>query len=117
MSQATESPAAVPQQTAAPRARVLLFCRAPDGDPEAVAAAYHEISRALAGTEGLLGNELLRDVMSEGGFVVLSEWRSLAAFREWESGAAHRGTTSPLRPYQDASRGTPFGLYEVAAAY
>jgi heme-degrading monooxygenase HmoA len=100
-----------------PRARVMLYCRAPEDDPGAIETAYHQISKALAGTDGLLCNELLRDVVSDGSFVVLSEWQSLDAFRTWESGAAHRGTTSPLRPYQDASRGMPFGLYEVAAAY
>jgi heme-degrading monooxygenase HmoA len=99
------------------RARVMLFCRAPQGDGDPIADAYHTISSGLAGTPGLLGNELLRDVMEPDGFIVLSEWESLAAFRSWESGSAHRGTTSPLRQYQDHGRGRPFGLYEVTASY
>jgi heme-degrading monooxygenase HmoA len=99
------------------RARVLLYCRAPQEDPAPVERAYHEISGALLGTPGLLRNELLRDVFEPDRFVVLSEWESLAAFREWESGSAHRGTTSPLRQYQDRSVGRPFGLYEVTASY
>ena len=100
-----------------PRARVMLYCRAPEGDPQPVEAAYHTISAALAGTTGLLRNELLRDAMDADRFMVLSEWESLDAFRAWESGAGHRDTTAPLRPYQDRDGGLPFGLYEVAAAY
>jgi heme-degrading monooxygenase HmoA len=99
------------------RARVLLYCRAPEGDPTPIESAYHEISSELKETAGLLGNELLREVLEPDTFVVLSEWESLAAFRDWESGAGHRGTTSPLRRYQDRSRGRPFGLYEVTATY
>lgn len=96
----------------------MLFCRAAEeSDGRQIVDAYHEISRALAGTDGLLRNELLRDVLDPANFVVLSEWESLDAFRTWESGAEHRAVTSPLRPYQDPSRGRPFGLYEVPAAY
>ncbi|MEV4702088.1 antibiotic biosynthesis monooxygenase [Actinoplanes sp. NPDC049316] len=108
----TEPPAAGPQ-----RARVMLYCRAGGADRDRVVEAYHEISRSLAGTPGMLGNELLRDVLDPESFVVLSEWESLEAFRSWESGSQHRGTTSPLRPFQDHSRGRPFGLYGVDAAY
>jgi hypothetical protein len=39
------------------------------------------------------------------------------AFREWEQGASHRQTTSPLRDYQDRGRDKHFGIYEVTAAY
>jgi heme-degrading monooxygenase HmoA len=99
------------------RARVLLYCRAPEGDPRPIEQAYHAISTELSGTAGLLGNELLHDVLEPDAFIVLSEWESLAAFHAWESGSEHRNTTSPLRGYQDRSKGRPFGLYEVSAAY
>jgi heme-degrading monooxygenase HmoA len=99
------------------RARVLLYCRAPGGDPAPIEEAYHAISADLNGTTGLLHNELLRDVLEPDAFIVLSEWASLAAFHAWESGPDHRDTTSPLRGYQDRSRPRPFGLYEVTAAY
>ncbi|WP_033775430.1 antibiotic biosynthesis monooxygenase family protein [Salinispora oceanensis] len=98
------------------RARVLLFCRAV-GTGEALTAAYHTISDALAGTPGLLHNELLRDSTDPTNFIVLSEWESIGAFHSWESGTGHRDTTAPLRPYQDHSRGRPFGLYEVVGSY
>lgn len=99
------------------RARVLLYCRAPEDDATPIEMAYNQISAGLQGTAGLLRNELLRNVLEPDSFVVLSEWESLDAFRSWESGADHRGSTSPLRPYQDRSMGMPFGLYEVTASY
>lgn len=99
------------------RARVLIYFRAPGGDGGAIEHAYHGISEALAGTEGLLHNELLRDVAESDSFIVLSEWRDLAAFRAWEEGAGHRSTTSPLRQFQDRDRLRHYGIYEVVAAY
>jgi heme-degrading monooxygenase HmoA len=98
-------------------AHVLIYAVAPEDSPGAVAQAYHSVSQTLAGTPGLLGNQLLREVDGDGSFVVLSSWASLAAFKEWESGTGHRGATAPLRPYQDQRRGKPFGVYEVVAAY
>jgi heme oxygenase (mycobilin-producing) len=98
------------------RVRVLLFAAAPE-DPGAVQAAYHEISRTLAGTAGLLGNTLLEKVDARGSFVVVSEWESLDAFRTWEEGADHRLVTAPLRPYHDRRPDTAFGVYRVAAEY
>lgn len=104
-------------EPAAPRVRVLVYATAPDTARDAVDEAYHRISADLAGTPGLLGNELLRSTIDPAGYVVLSEWVDLAAFRAWEQGRTHRGTTSPLRPFQDHSHGGPFGLYEVIANY
>ncbi|GLW06788.1 antibiotic biosynthesis monooxygenase [Microtetraspora sp. NBRC 13810] len=101
----------------ASRARVLIYAAAPSDEPGAVEAAYHRISGDLAGTPGLLGNELLRAADDPAAFVVMSEWESLDAFRAWEEGAGHRDTTAPLRRYQRAPGTRPFGIYEVTAAY
>ncbi len=96
--------------------QVLLFAAdAPDDD--AVTGIYHDISRKLAGTPGLLGNRLLARADDGGRFVVVSEWESLTAFRAWEEGSDHRGVTAPLRPYHDRSMGAAFGVYQVAARY
>jgi heme-degrading monooxygenase HmoA len=95
--------------------RVLLFLRA--ADVAAVERGYHQISAELNGTPGLLRNELLRDLADPEHFVVLSEWESREAFGTWERGSTHRGTTAPLRGYQDGGSGRPFGVYEVTAAY
>lgn len=99
------------------RVRIMVYVVAPGGDAGPVEAAYHEISQRLNGTPGLVGNELLRSVGTEEEFVVMSEWESLAAFRSWEAGNAHRDVTAPLRPYQDRSRGASFGIYQVASEY
>ncbi|WP_149824386.1 antibiotic biosynthesis monooxygenase family protein [Streptomyces tailanensis] len=99
------------------RVRILLYLRATSEQVPEVQEAYHRISKDLAGTPGLLGNELLRDVADPGAYAVLSEWESMAAFRDWEAGAGHRGTTSPLRPYQDTERPSPFALFAVEAGY
>jgi heme-degrading monooxygenase HmoA len=98
------------------RVRVVVYATAPAAEPDAVVRAYHEISAALRGTPGLLGNELLRSVLRPADYAVASEWADLPAFRDWEAGAAHRGTTAPLRPYQSAGS-SPFGVYEVIATY
>jgi len=98
------------------RVHVLLFAAAPD-EPAAVHSAYHEISRQLSGTPGLLRNTLLERTDTPGRFVVVSEWESLDAFDRWERGPTHRPVTAPLRAYHDRSLGVAFGIYRVAAEY
>lgn len=98
------------------RVRVMVYATAPETDPSAVEIAYHQISRDLAGTAGLIGNELLRSVQDPRDFAVVSEWNSIEAFQFWEAGAAHRNTTAPLRPYQ-RERPMTFGIYRVIATY
>jgi heme oxygenase (mycobilin-producing) len=100
------------------RARVLIFYRAPSGEPEVIEKAYHEASLALENTPGLLRNELLHDQLDPAAFAVLSEWESLAGFQEWETGPTHKGNTGPLRPYQDRENHVRhYGIYAVVAAY
>jgi heme-degrading monooxygenase HmoA len=97
--------------------RVLVYAASPSAEPDAVRDAYHRISAELNGTPGLLGNELMHSLTDPAGYVVMSEWVSIDAFRTWENGTTHRASTAPLRPYQDSGRGSPFGLYEVTASY
>lgn len=99
------------------RVRVLLWHRATNGDRAALEAAYHAISRDLAGTPGLLGNELLHAPDDPERLVVASEWESLDAFRNWEQGATHRSTTAPLRTFRDTSRDRPYEILEVIATH
>ncbi len=99
------------------RARVLIWHRAPAGDPDAVRRAYAGISEQLAGTPGLRGNELLTSTADPATVLVMSEWDSLADFQQWESGADHRPATSPLRPFQDRDRDRFFEIFEVVAAF
>ncbi|MEU5210216.1 antibiotic biosynthesis monooxygenase [Streptomyces sp. NPDC020742] len=96
--------------------RVVLYASAPESDPAAVTTAYHRISRGLAGTPGLLGNELLRSLARPHDYAVVSYWAGAQEFRAWEEGAEHRAATAPLRPYQSGAAGA-FGIYEVVASY
>jgi len=93
----------------------MIWAVAPEGGLAAVETAYHEISAALVGTPGLLGNQLMRAAHDPSRFVVVSEWTSMADFAAWEQGASHKPTTSPLRPLQDPDR-RPV-IYEEVAAY
>jgi heme oxygenase (mycobilin-producing) len=94
------------------RARVMVWYVVPGDDAGAVERAYDQISGDLAGTPGLLGNELLRRTDDPRRVMVMSEWESLAGFQKWEQGAGHRAATSPLRPYADR-----YEIYEVVSAF
>ncbi|WP_308249858.1 antibiotic biosynthesis monooxygenase family protein [Sphaerisporangium fuscum] len=97
--------------------RVVVWYRAPEGEDEAVQAAYHGISQAMAGTPGLLGNELLRSVTDPSAFAVMSHWEDFEVFNRWERGPSHQTTTAPLVPYLGKAPDRHFELYEVTAAY
>ncbi|MER7498536.1 antibiotic biosynthesis monooxygenase [Nonomuraea pusilla] len=95
--------------------RVLLYHATTD--VAGIEAAYHEASTRLAGVPGLLSNELLQSVTDRGDFVVVSTWRSLADFEEWEKGPDHKRQTAPLRPFRDGTMRRPFAVYQVTASY
>jgi len=99
--------------TGAGSVRVLLYVRAPDGDPSRVHEAYERINKELDGTPGLVGSELLHSSLDDDAFAVLSHWTDMDAFRTWEQGPGHRKETSPLRPYQDRDSGRHYGIYRV----
>ncbi|MFB9364632.1 antibiotic biosynthesis monooxygenase family protein [Kitasatospora sp. NPDC001664] len=86
-------------------------------DPAAVLTAYHESSRRMAGTPGLLGNRLLGAPGRPDCFVVVSRWADWEAFERWEGGARHRDQTAPLRPFRDTARERPFEIYRELASY
>jgi heme oxygenase (mycobilin-producing) len=98
------------------RIRVLLYHRAQDADVERLLVAYRRVAAELRGTPGLLQDELLRSTLDPDAFVLLSEWESMAAFREWESRPDHRATTAPLRPYRDVTLSRPFEVYAVRSS-
>lgn len=95
--------------------RVLVYHAT--ADAAAIGEAYHRVSRRMTDVPGLLGNELLGSLTDPTGFVVLSRWADITAFRQWEQGAEHVGATAPLRPFRDRRLNPPFGVYRVAAAY
>jgi heme-degrading monooxygenase HmoA len=97
------------------KVRVMIWAIEPEDAPGAVEAAYHQISGALVGTPGLLGNQLMRSIHDPSRFVVVSEWASRAEYAVWERDPIHKPTTAPLRPLQDPDR-RPM-VYEKIAAY
>jgi heme-degrading monooxygenase HmoA len=86
-------------------------------DPEAVLAAYHQSSARMAGTPGLLANELQQGVADERSFAVVSRWAGWADFASWEASAGHRDQTAPLRAFRDHTRQRPFEVFRVTARY
>ncbi|MEU1180036.1 antibiotic biosynthesis monooxygenase [Streptomyces sp. NPDC005820] len=86
-------------------------------DVRQVERAYHEASRRMAGTPGLLGNRLLHAVGDPRALVVVSRWSDWEAFEAWERGAAHKEQTAPLRPFRDLERDRPFEIYREVAHY
>ncbi|WP_030420243.1 antibiotic biosynthesis monooxygenase family protein [Streptomyces sp. NRRL F-5065] len=86
-------------------------------DPGLVLPAYHESSRRMAGTAGLLGNRLLHAMGDPHSYVVVSRWSDWEAFSAWESGSAHKDQTAPLRPLRDTGRDRPFEIYRELAGY
>lgn len=82
--------------TAAGRVRVLVWHRPGDRSGELL-AEYHRISRAMAGTPGLLGNELWECGDRR---VVMSEWADAAAFERWARDPEQHRVTASLRQYR-----------------
>lgn len=99
------------------RVRVLIFVKNDKQAEKSVQSSYHQISKNLSGTPGLLSNELLCSIQDKNSFIVMSEWHDMDSFQAWEKSSDHRRTTAPLRPHQDHSRGSPFGIYTVRARY
>lgn len=94
--------------------RILVWHDA-DDQAQALEDTYHRISRQLAGTPGLLGNELWRSTSDPRRYAVVSEWLDLAAFEAWADDAEQHRATRPLRRYR-SSADPPFDIYQVAGA-
>jgi heme oxygenase (mycobilin-producing) len=86
-------------------ARVMVFAKINRGDEQAFEAAYAQVTANVKGTEGHIGDELLRraeppDPESEPrSYILLSEWESKEAFLAWEESVAHVAKRSPMHPY------------------
>lgn len=95
--------------------RVIVWHRA--DDEEALRTAYTDSRRDVAGTAGLRGMAMLRQVGQPGQYALAMDWENLAAFERWADSAQHRQYRSPLRGFQDRSRpGGHYEVYEVAIA-
>ncbi|MGC4769688.1 antibiotic biosynthesis monooxygenase family protein [Micromonospora sp. DT44] len=86
-------------------------------DAVAVRAAYEESSARMAGTPGLLSNELHQGISDPRSFAVVSRWAGWPDFAAWESSPGHRDQTAPLRPFRDHTRPRPFEVFRVTARH
>jgi heme-degrading monooxygenase HmoA len=86
-------------------ARVMVFAKINRGDEEAFEAAYAKVTANVKGTDGHIGDELLRrnepaDPADESrSYVLLSEWESKDAFLAWENAPVHTEKRNPMTPY------------------
>jgi heme-degrading monooxygenase HmoA len=86
-------------------ARVMVFAKINRGDEEAFEAAYAQVTANVRGTEGHIGDELLRrreppdDEDGPRTYVLLSEWESKDAFLAWEDAPVHTEKRNPMTPY------------------
>ncbi|MFI0411605.1 antibiotic biosynthesis monooxygenase family protein [Actinomadura sp. 3N508] len=86
-------------------------------DEGRVIAAYHEASRRMRGTPGLVDNRLLTSKADPRSYVVVSRWTDWESFIAWEGGATHKGQTAPLRPFRDGERDRSFEIFTELARY
>ncbi|MGW1979479.1 antibiotic biosynthesis monooxygenase family protein [Streptomyces sp. NPDC001889] len=84
--------------------RVEVLLDVPGTEVAELILAYETISATLAGTAGLLGNELLRDTGDPRSWAVMSLWRDRPSFTRWEDGPDHKGQTAPLRRWVRGAR-------------
>ena len=86
-------------------ARVMVFAKINRGDEDAFEAAYTQVTATVKGTEGHIGDELLRRAEPEDPedeprtYVLLSEWESKEAFLAWENAPVHTEKRNPMTPY------------------
>jgi heme-degrading monooxygenase HmoA len=90
--------------------RVLVWHDA-QGNAPALEQEYERISRRLAGTPGLVANELWHSAADPQRYAVASEWVSLEAFRAWADDPEQHRVTWSLRRYRPDNR--DFGIYAV----
>jgi heme oxygenase (mycobilin-producing) len=82
-----------------PPVRVLVHAKIERGNEAAFEAAFAEVARAVKGTPGHIGDELLRDTSEPGSYVLLALWESRELFLAWVDSPVHLEATTPIRPY------------------
>jgi heme-degrading monooxygenase HmoA len=68
-------------------------------DREAFEAAFTTVSTSVLGTPGHIKDELLRDPVASGHYILMSEWASQFEFLSWEQSPIHMQKTLPMRSY------------------
>jgi heme-degrading monooxygenase HmoA len=98
-----------------PRVRVIVRHSAAPDEKE-LEETYRRVSAELAGTPGLLGNELWRSATEPVTYTIMSEWRDIAAFHAWAGDPERHRVTEPLRRFRTAADRNA-EIYEVTAEH
>jgi heme-degrading monooxygenase HmoA len=78
---------------------VMVSARIKPGTSQDFENAFEEVRAKVRGTQGHLGDELLRHHDEADRYTLLGHWESVDRFLAWEDAPIHRETTVPLRPY------------------
>lgn len=95
--------------------RVMVHATIKPEHEEAFEQAYLQVTETVRGTPGHLRDQLLRGTEGDGSYVLLAEWESEEAFREWEDDPSHRQMAAPMYPYW-ADGGIVRRIYQVRAS-
>ena len=79
--------------------RVIVFVRIRQEDRHGFETAFGEVQRRMAGTPGLIRDELLEDADEPGRYLLVGEWASREAFITWEDDPTHPETSAPMGPF------------------
>jgi len=80
---------------------VMVSARVKPGTGSRFERAFQQVSDLVRGTEGHLGDRLLRARDDENAYTLVGTWRSATDFLRWEDAPVHREATAPMRPFWD----------------
>jgi heme-degrading monooxygenase HmoA len=80
---------------------VLVSARIKRGTGELFERAFQTVRETVSGTEGHLGERLLRAHDDLESYLLVGTWRSAQDFLAWEDAIEHREATTPMRPFWD----------------
>ncbi|MDA2812979.1 antibiotic biosynthesis monooxygenase [Nocardiopsis sp. RSe5-2] len=91
---------------------VMVSARVKPGCEEAFEKAFETVRAQVKGTDGHLGDRLVRD-RDSGRYILVGEWESAEKFASWEDAPVHREMTVPMREYWDG--GVERTVFEVVS--
>jgi len=80
---------------------VMVSARIKSGTGERFEQAFRQVRAAVSGTDGHLGEQLLRAHDDPHAYTLVGAWRSATDFLAWEDAPEHRAATTPMRPFWD----------------
>jgi heme oxygenase (mycobilin-producing) len=94
--------------------RMLLFASIhPDREQE-FEQAFAVVRRHVAGVDGHINDELLRERDAPGRYVLVSDWDSRESCLDWLRSPAHDDMTAPVQPF--FARSSDLRFYDLKVA-